>query len=122
MDNHTLEDIIVDLMDGRNKWREIQAETGLSEDRCKELEQQIEEVFASVSDRRPYTFTETDERRCNVYLARTRHGAIRLVDSDGKPLPLVSLDIPNEKGYTTVVAHLEIQGWHRSALEQRNRS
>jgi len=33
-----LEEIIVDLLDGDSKWHDIQYNTGLSEERCKEIE------------------------------------------------------------------------------------
>lgn len=45
---HKLEEIIVDITDGNLRfWSDIQHVTGLNEDRCKELEKEIDEVFSA---------------------------------------------------------------------------
>ncbi len=37
-ENRKLKDALTDLLDGNSKWYDIQAATGLSEERCKEIE------------------------------------------------------------------------------------
>jgi len=50
---HLLEEIIVDLTDGTlRRWYDIQAATGLSEERCKELEKEITNVFKKYRERK----------------------------------------------------------------------
>jgi hypothetical protein len=43
---HELESLIIDLTDGSlTSWRDIQEHTGLSEERCKEMEVLVQKVF-----------------------------------------------------------------------------
>jgi hypothetical protein len=44
---HTLEAIIVDVLDGNREWHEIQYNTGLSEERCREIEKEVGAVFSA---------------------------------------------------------------------------
>lgn len=45
---HELEALIVDLTDGSlRNWYDIQAATGISEERCREIEAEINEVFSA---------------------------------------------------------------------------
>lgn len=48
---HILESIIVDLCDGYTAWHDIQERTGVSEERAKEMEKEIGDVFKRYFDR-----------------------------------------------------------------------
>lgn len=48
---HILESIIVDLCDGYTAWHDIQERTGVSEERAKEMEKEIDDVFKRYFDR-----------------------------------------------------------------------
>jgi hypothetical protein len=47
----TLEAAFIDALDGSSKWHEIQANTGLSEVRCKEIEALFNEVSQKYNKR-----------------------------------------------------------------------
>lgn len=51
---HELEAIIVDLTYGNRSWYDIKGLTGVSEERAKEMEQKIDEVFKAYFERNGY--------------------------------------------------------------------
>ncbi len=51
---HMLESIIVDLCEAELTWYEIQERTGLSEERAREIEEVIDDVFERYFERNGY--------------------------------------------------------------------
>lgn len=51
---HILESVIVDLCGSALTWYEIQERTGLSEDRAREMEEVIDDVFERYFERNGY--------------------------------------------------------------------
>lgn len=51
---HILESVIVDLCGSALTWYEIQERTGLSEDRAREIEEVIDDVFERYFERNGY--------------------------------------------------------------------
>ncbi len=52
IEKEKLVNLIIDLTDGGlNKWRDIQCETGLPDERCIEMEKLISEVYGEYSKR-----------------------------------------------------------------------
>lgn len=46
-----LESVLIDVLDGNQQWYEIQASTGLSEGRCKEIYELFNEVLSKYKKR-----------------------------------------------------------------------
>lgn len=48
---HEIETAFVDVMDGNSKWHDIQTHTGLSEERCKEIQELFNSALTSYQKR-----------------------------------------------------------------------